>query len=317
MNSILQDFSYGLRGFRRQPAFAALAVLALALGIGATTTMFSVIDSVLLHPLPYVDAGRVVLLQIHDVTKNPDWWRGVYTVPEFLDYQEQNHVFDDVIGGGYDPVNYAGRDGAEYYRGSAMTANTFRLVRMPALLGRTLLAEDAKPGAPPVFLMSHKMWSKRFNLDPSVLGRTFVLNGTSRTLVGIMPARFTKLGADLWLPAVLDRSDPETKDKNYFLQAHFENRCYTSTSSGGSGRSGAPAGARLSQTLPAQVRGWPPDRQRLATWALPNHTLYSACRREFAAVDRLRQCGQHAVGAPQPARRKWPFGRRSARAAGD
>ena len=199
MNSILQDFNYGLRGFRKQPAFAALAIVALALGIGATTAMFSVIDGVLLHPLPYVDAERVVLMKIHDVTQHIDSGRAGYTVPEFLDYQQQNHVFDDVIGGGYVPVFYAGREGADYYRGSPVTANTFRLVQMPALLGRTLVPEDAKPGAPQVFVMGHKMWSKGFGQDPSILGRTFVLNGTPRTLVGIMPARFTKTGSDLWL----------------------------------------------------------------------------------------------------------------------
>jgi putative ABC transport system permease protein len=222
MHSLVQDLRYGMRGLRKQPGFVALTVVALALGIGAATVMFSVIDAVLLHPQPYVDAERVVQIHIHDVTEKEWGGRAGFTVPEFLDYQEQNQVFDEVIGGGWEPVRYAGAEGAEHYNGVYLTPNTFRRIGMPALLGRTMVPDDAKPGAPPVFVMSYKMWSKRFNLDRAILGRTFVLNGTPRTLVGIMPPRFDKLDGELWLPALLNRSDPDAKNRWYFLQAHLK-----------------------------------------------------------------------------------------------
>src|ERR1700682_631378 len=104
---ISQDFRYGLRGLRQQPAFALVAVLALALGIGAATTIFSVIENVLLDPFPYTDANRVVAFYIHDVNDSrPNSGRGGFRAPEFLDYQEQNHVFEEAIGGGNEDVLY-------------------------------------------------------------------------------------------------------------------------------------------------------------------------------------------------------------------
>src|SRR5213592_3319445 len=100
MQAIWQDIRYGLRGFRSQPGFALLAVLTLALGVGATTTIFSVIQNVLLDPFPYIDADRVAMIQIHDTSSNRPGGRTAFQTPEFLDYQEQSHVFEEVIGGG-------------------------------------------------------------------------------------------------------------------------------------------------------------------------------------------------------------------------
>src|SRR5204863_7049675 len=90
------------------------------------------------------------------------------------------------------------------------------------VLGRGLAPADAKSGAPPVFVMSYKMWKRRFSLDPSVLGRSFVLNGIPTTLVGVMPPRFTKLGADLWRPTVMNRADPDAKRRFYNFQARLK-----------------------------------------------------------------------------------------------
>ena len=218
MHWISQDFRYGLRGLRKQPAFALVAVLALALGIGAATTIFSVIENVLLDPFPYTDANRVVSFNIHDVNDSrPNSGRGFFRAPEFLDYQEQNHVFEEVIGGGNEDVLYTTAEGTEQFSGAYVTPNMFRFLGVPALLGRGITPDDAKPGAPPVFVMSYKMWGKRFSQDRSVMGRVFVLNGVPTTLVGIMPRRFTKRGADLWRPLALNRADP---DRRYFqLQA--------------------------------------------------------------------------------------------------
>src|ERR1700682_3433159 len=161
MHWILQDFRYGLRGLSKQPGFALVAVLALALGIGAATTIFSVIENVLLDPFPYTDANRVVAFYIHDVNDSrPNSGRGGFRAPEFLDYHEQNHVFEEAIGGGNEDVLYTTGEGTEQFTGAFVTTNTSRFLGFPSLLGRAFAPDDAKPRAPPVFVMSYKMWGK-------------------------------------------------------------------------------------------------------------------------------------------------------------
>jgi|ERR1051326_6280 hypothetical protein len=154
MHWIVQDLRYGLRGLRNQPAFALLAILTLALGIGSSTTIFSAIQNILLDPFPYTDAQRVIAIQIHDTTNSRPGGRTFYQVPEFLDYQAQNHVFEEVIGGTGDDVLYNSGEGMEEFVGGYVTPNTFRFLGVPALLGRGISPDDAKPGTPAVFVMS-------------------------------------------------------------------------------------------------------------------------------------------------------------------
>jgi putative ABC transport system permease protein len=222
MQAIWHDLRYGLRGIRNQPGFSVLAMVTLALGIGASTTIFSVIQNVLLDPFPYTDARRVASIVIHDVKSARPGGPSAFPVPEFLEYQNQNHVFEEVIGGGGEDVLQTTDNGTEQYTGGYVTPNMFRFLGVPPLLGRGITLGDGKPGAPPVFVMSYKMWRSRYDLDPSVLGRTFVLNGQPTTLVGIMPRRFTKLGADLWRPVALDRADPQTSRRFFLLQARLK-----------------------------------------------------------------------------------------------
>jgi predicted permease len=217
-----QDLRYGLRSIRNQPAFAALAVLTLALGIGAATTIFSVIQNVLLDPFPYKDANRVAAIRIHDSTNPQPFGRTALQTPEFLDYVEQNHVFEDVIGGTGEDVLMATAEGTEQVTGGAVTGNMFQFLGVAAILGRTLTPVDAASGAPPVFVMAHKMWVKHFNADPSVVGRTLVLNGVPTTCVGVMPARFTKIAADLWRPVALNRADPLVNKRYFVFQARLK-----------------------------------------------------------------------------------------------
>jgi predicted permease len=222
MTSIWQDLRYGLRGLRNQPGFTCLAVLALALGIGAATTIFSAIQNVLLDPFPYTDADRVVQVMIHDVTTTGTGGRGAFNVPEYLDIQEQNHVFEAMIGGTFEDILMRNGEGTVQYQGGAVTSNMFSFLGVPAQLGRTLTPDDARPGAPPVFVMSYKMWLKQFNLDPKILGQTFTLNDVPTTLVGIMPQRFTKLDADVYRSTSLSRSDPDAKTRYFRLQARLK-----------------------------------------------------------------------------------------------
>jgi putative ABC transport system permease protein len=222
MQTTWHDLRYGWRGLWRQPSFTSLAVLTLALGIGAATTIFSVIQNVLLDPFPYVDADRVVTVQIRDVSSARPGGRNFFQVPEFLEYQEQSHVFEEVIGGTPEDVLLSTNEGTELLVGGVVTANNFQFLGVPPLLGRGLTPDDVKPGAPPVFVMSYKTWLARHNLDPGVLGRTFVMNGVPTTCVGVMPQRFTKLGADVYRPVVLNRGDPLVNRRFFMFQARLK-----------------------------------------------------------------------------------------------
>jgi putative ABC transport system permease protein len=222
MHWIFKDFIFGLRQLRKEPSFALLAVLTLALGIGSATTIFSAIQNILLDPFPYTDAERVVAIRIHDNSSSSPFGRNYYQLPEFLDYKEQNHVFEDVIGGTSQDVLYSTAEGTEHFDGGYVTPNTFRFLGVPALIGRGITPDDAKPDAPPVFVMSYLRWVQRFNQDPSVIGKSFVLNGTATTLVGVMPARFTKLGVDLWMVRNMDRSDKQASQTYWNFQAKLK-----------------------------------------------------------------------------------------------
>lgn len=222
MHSIWQDVRYAGRGLRKQPAFAALAILALALGIGSATTMFSFIQNVLIDPYPYANIDRLVQVEVLDPARPRSGGRYYFQLPEFLDYQAQVHSFEEVIAGTFEDQIYTTPEGAEQFDGGLVSGNMFDFLGVPAALGRTLKPDDAKPGAPPVFVMNRKMWAGRFGSDPSLIGKTFVLNGVPTTLVGVMPQRFFKLGADLYKPVVLDRADPERARQYFRLQARLK-----------------------------------------------------------------------------------------------
>ena len=200
VEDLLRDLRYALRSLERSRAFAVVAIATLGLGIGASTAIFSVIDNVLLEPFPYRDAGRMDALRIHDTTQAQDDGRMQLTSNEFLEVAQQNHVFDAVIGAFDDLVLYKSGDGVEQLDGAHVTPGTFEFFGMPALYGRALQPADYQPGAPPVFVMRHKTWMAQFNGDPGMLNKTLVLNGTARTLVGIMPPRFGWWDADVYIP---------------------------------------------------------------------------------------------------------------------
>jgi putative ABC transport system permease protein len=222
VNWILHDVRYALRRLRRQPGFVLLVVLELGLGVGAATTIFSVIDNILLNPFPYKDADRVVTISIHDLSNSRRGGRSYFPLEEFLEYQNQNHVFQEVIGTGGEDVLYFNGQGTEQFNGSFVTPNTFRFLGVPAQLGRFLEPDDAKPGAPPVFVMSYHLWATRFSRDASLLGQNFTLNGVRRTLVGVMPLRFTKQDGDVYYPASLDRADPDNAGRYFLVQGRLK-----------------------------------------------------------------------------------------------
>lgn len=207
IEALWHDLRYALRTLWRNRGFAAVSIATLGLGIGAATAIFSVIDNVLLEPFPYKEAGRMVFPRVHDVQRSQEGGRQGYTATEVLAFAENSHSFDGdgVIAAAGELVLYEYGEGTEQFNGALVTPGTFEFFGMPALHGRVMQPSDYEPEAPPVFVMRHKTWMARFSGDLSILNKTFVLNGTARTLIGIMPPRFGWYEAEVLIPEKLGR----------------------------------------------------------------------------------------------------------------
>ena len=219
--SIWQDLRFGVRTLWKDRRFAAVAILALALGIGATTVIFSVIYGVLIEPFPFrhADSDRFVTFFIHDVTQGPGGGRISLSVPEFTDFREQTHVFETMFGFSNTDVLYTNKvGGTDLFAGCWVTGNISSALEMKPSLGRPIGPEDATPNAPPVFAMTDELWAKQFNRDPNIVGTVMTLNGTPRTLVEILPPRYVLNGCDIWMPLYVGHADIDnTETGNYPL----------------------------------------------------------------------------------------------------
>lgn len=201
IEDFLHDFRYAFRSLAKDRRFSLIAVFALALGIGATTVMFSVLYNGVVNPFPYRDFQHAVVLEMWDLTGPREAEaRYHYTIPEFLAIRAQNRVFEDIVGNYQMDVLYRDGKGTRRFLGGYVTSNGFEFLGVPPLLGRFFGPGDGKPGTPYVFMMNYKLWQTEFHSDPKILGQTFFLNGKPRTLIGIMPRRFNGYGSSLWLP---------------------------------------------------------------------------------------------------------------------
>jgi predicted permease len=203
--SLLRDFRYAFRNLRKDRRFTLIAILTLALGIGSTTVIFSVIDGVLFHPFPYKNADRLVSFSVLAADKVRAWR---FPAAAFFDFKEQNHTFEDMFGLVFRGVHYASEQGTDEFFGGWVTPGTFESLGIKPLLGRSLMPEDAKAESPPVFVMSYRLWTKHFHRDPKIIGTTVILNRIPMTLVGVMPARFQfGIGeCEVWMPLYLTRT---------------------------------------------------------------------------------------------------------------
>jgi predicted permease len=199
-----RDLHYAVRTLWRTRGFAAISIATLALGIGAATAIFSVIDNVLLNAFPYQGAERMVFPRIHSSQEGEEEGRQGYTATEVLEF-ESNHVFDGMSAAGGELVLYKNGGGTEQLYGTHVTPGTFEFFGMPAWHGRVARPSDYEPGAPPVFVLRYKTWMERFGGDLSILNKTFVLNGMPRTLIGIMPPRFGWYDSDIYIPQKVTR----------------------------------------------------------------------------------------------------------------
>jgi putative ABC transport system permease protein len=208
-----QDLFYGLRVLRKNPGFTAITALTLGLGIGANTAMFSVVDSLLLRPLPYKDSDRLVIVW----EKPPKGQRNSASAANLLDWREQNRVFANLVGMTFGSFNLSGKDQPERVDGMRVSWGYFDMLGVRPVLGRGFAGADDRPGAPRVAVLSHGLWQRRFGGDPRIVGRSLTVDGEPCTVVGVMPLGFRFFfGPEMWMPLALDRAKV-TRDFHYMV----------------------------------------------------------------------------------------------------
>lgn len=203
--ALLQDVRFGLRMFRRNPGFTAIAVFTLALGVGANTAIFSVIKTVLLEPLPYPQADRIV--QLESIFENDPKPETYLSIAKFVTLREQTRIFQDatLYWAWGARVNLTGGDHPEQLAGLHVSADYFRLFGGNATLGRTFSAEEDQPGGPRVVVLSNGLWRRRFGGDQQLIGKTIGIGGVPYQVVGILAANFRwDPPVDIWLPLQAD-----------------------------------------------------------------------------------------------------------------
>jgi predicted permease len=219
LETIWQDLCYGARMLLKQPGFTSVAVLTLALGIGANTAIFSVVNATLLRSLPYKNPDQIVMAW----GTNPGGfgWRGKtgFSAPGFLDYQQQNQVFERMATFNGADFTLTDDDDPENIRGGLVTAEFFDVLAVQPILGRAFLPEDAQTGRNHVTMLTYNFWQRRFGSDPKLIGETIRLDATPYTIIGVLPKDFDFSipdyfqSRDLWLPNVLPRDNAERGHK--------------------------------------------------------------------------------------------------------
>ena len=216
MDSIIKDIRYGVRGLLKRPGFTAIALVALALGIGANTAIFSLVNAVVIRPLPFPDPDRLVW--VYGNIRNGGS-RASVSPPDFLDYRSQNKTFEQFAASGTQPlaVNLTGSGEPERLFASAVTGNYFDTFGITPAIGRTFTIDNEKPGSDQVTVLSHAFWQKRFGGDTDIVGKTITLDSKSYQILGVMPAGVSfPQSAELWIPMSFD-GDPDMKVR----KAHF------------------------------------------------------------------------------------------------
>ncbi|HVB07762.1 MAG TPA: ABC transporter permease, partial [Candidatus Acidoferrales bacterium] len=201
MGTLLQDLRYGVRMLAKSPGFTAIAVLTLALGIGANTALFSVVNGVLLNPLPYPQPNRLVALY----SRVANFQESSISYPNFLDWQRDNRSFASLAAYRSDNFNLTGAGVPERVRAEMVSANFFDTLGVKPVLGRDFTAQDDHGGAAPVALLSEGFWKRKFGAARKIVGQAIDLNGTSYTVLGIIPANFYFSGnnfrlSDVYIP---------------------------------------------------------------------------------------------------------------------
>ncbi len=205
LEQIVRDVKFGLRHLAKSPGFTAIAAGSLALGIGASTAMYSVIYAVVLDPFSYKDVDHLMSIAVRE--PNQRFGRISYNTDQYLELARRSTVFDGVTASTISDVVWTGSGDPVRLRGNHVSMNTFTVMGVPPLIGRATLPSDEAPGAEPVAILGYKFWQRQFGGDSGVIGRKLQLNDKFRTVVGVMPKRFMWRGADVYLPVVFHRGE--------------------------------------------------------------------------------------------------------------
>ena len=203
MTTLIQDLRYAARMLVKNPTFTAVAVLTLALGIGANTVVFSVVNGVLLRPLPFPEPDKLVWVQSASLGA-ANWAGGPISPPDYKDFREQAKSFERVAAFITNPSTLSGTGDPERVPGAVVSADFFDMLGGRPSLGRTFLSDDEQVEMPQVVVLSHGLWERRFGGDPGVIGKSMTVDGKNLNIVGVMPAGFDfPEKADLWEPLPL------------------------------------------------------------------------------------------------------------------
>jgi predicted permease len=222
---MITDLRFALRQLARSPGFTFVAILALALGIGANTAIFSVINSVFLRPLPYAEPDRLVQLRSTDTEHN--LIRLPFSYPRYLAVRERQEVFSDMAFGAFNGFTVTGRGDPQLVNGFLASANYLTLLGVQPALGRNFNAEEDARGGPQVVMISHQFWHQQFNSDPAVLGQPLTVDGQLHTIIGVLPAALSAFPLNevgLWLPRPAEVS--------YLVPAQLDNGAFAFTAIG-------------------------------------------------------------------------------------
>lgn len=214
--SFARNIRFAFRTFHRSYRLAATIIFTLALGIASATTMFSVVDSVLLHPYPYRNLERLATFHIRFLDSGSTT-RYFFSGAELLNFKQLTKSAEDIAGVANLDVYYSDGRQITKLNGAWVTANAFSMLGVQPLRGRPISQADGGPAAPAVFAVSEAAWTRQFQRDPTVVGRTMTLNGSPRTLVGIMPSQFRLGQCDVWLPTTLRESASQAADQGPFF----------------------------------------------------------------------------------------------------
>ena len=221
METLLQDLRYGLRMLAKSPGFTAIAILTLALGIGANTALFSVVNGVLLNPLAYPQSGQLVALY----GKTPGFDQAPINYPNFLDWQRETKTFSSMGMYRNQDYNFIGTGEAERLSGYMISADFFSTLGVKPILGRSFGADDDVVGAAPVVILGGGFWKRKFGASLEITGKSIVLNGTSYSIVGVIPAGFTFYGQDRDVYTPIGQwNDTSFRDRRVDVSAHAVGR---------------------------------------------------------------------------------------------
>ncbi|HWS54894.1 MAG TPA: ABC transporter permease [Pyrinomonadaceae bacterium] len=220
MGDLSQDLRYGLRVLVKNPGFTAVAVVALALGIGANSAIFSVVNAVLLRPLPYKDPGRLVMVWEDNTSKG--YPRDTPAPANFVDWRDQSQVFEGVAALAHESFNLTGAGEPERLDGRRVSAGLFPMLGVEPQLGRAFTPEEDQPGGARAVVLSHGLWQRRFGSDPKVIGTALTLNGTSHTVVGVMPQGFeipghTGRADELIVPIAFTQQEAASRSRHFLM----------------------------------------------------------------------------------------------------